>query len=309
MFHALSPNRPQKLEDLKKFCTSNVFSISRSINGIFDLLRYISLVKIVDGLVTVDSDIFFDGSFPTPNDYFTDSHFFNQLFIALENSLSIDYIFNSDNLRFSSAKGQYYVKSHLIKFEYFPIRNLLSQLSFLEEDSLVPDHLFISKGFTEFFKQNVVDKILAKKNKFQISLDQLRRRLDLQEKIGKHGELFVLKFEKIRLSQHPNSDAIVRISEDYVNAGYDIISFDSADSILLDRFIEVKTYTDEVSFYWSKNEIEIAKELGSQYWLYLVDLSLINNPDYSPRLFQDPYTKVFENQMWQRDVEKWWFYI
>jgi len=44
-----------------------------------------------------------------------------------------------------------------------------------------------------------------------------------------------------------------------VNAGYDIQSFNDNKSIIIDKFIEVKSYEGTPYFYWSKNEVEVAK--------------------------------------------------
>ena len=61
-----------------------------------------------------------------------------------------------------------------------------------------------------------------------------------------------------------------RISNVRVNAGYDIESFDGpSPPVAYDRFIEVKgAKSDKLRFFWSDNEIKVAKKLGKRYWIY-----------------------------------------
>ena len=95
------------------------------------------------------------------------------------------------------------------------------------------------------------------------------------------------------------------ISEEFVNAGYDIESFNASDSISIDRFIEVKSYDGEKSFFWSKNEIDKAKELKDRYFLYLVNRKQIGIPSYKPHIIQNPYSRVFENDLWEIEPVNW----
>jgi len=133
----------------------------------------------------------------------------------------------------------------------------------------------------------------------------LEKWLDQKNEAGKQSELFVLQYEQNRMNDHSSFEKIELISDVYVNAGYDIISFNDLDSFIIDRFIEVKSYREEISFYWSKNEVEKAKELATKYYIYLVDRSLMNKKDYVPKIIQDPYKKIFENEFWKKETENW----
>ena len=75
--------------------------------------------------------------------------------------------------------------------------------------------------------------------------------------------------------------------------GYDILSFEAADSLKPDRYIEVKTYRGHKHFYWSEGEITAAHMLAERYYLYLVDYEQINNPGYQPEIIQAP-TRLFD---------------
>lgn len=305
LFQALNPGQKIRVTELTRFCNSNVFSISRSINGIVCLLDFLSIIDQKDGMIFLNQKIFDPNNFNSSIDYFQDTHFFKCLFQKLNDTGVKEHLFNEDNLKYSHTLSQFYVKSHLIKFDLFPIRNLLISLKFLEQDQTVPDHLLVNSNFTEFFHETVVYEFQEKSKARKVSLEQLKKSLEQKDEAGKQGELFVLQYEQNRLKEHPYFNKIERIAETYTNAGFDIQSFNDLDSFIHDRFIEVKSYKDEIAFYWSKNEVEKAKQLRAKYYLYLVDRSLMNDTEYVPKIFQNPYKKIFENDIWKKETENW----
>jgi hypothetical protein len=127
------------------------------------------------------------------------------------------------------------------------------------------------------------------------SEEKLREYLKEKEEVGKLGESLAKEFEIRRLSGlgHAVEAKCVRgISNVRVNAGYDIESFDAASpSVVYDRFIEVKgAKARQVRFFWSDNEITVAKRLGKQYWIYFqgsIDVKKGIARD-EPILLQDP---------------------
>lgn len=127
-------------------------------------------------------------------------------------------------------------------------------------------------------------------------MEALKKQLEGSEIAGEKAELFVLSYEKKRIGK-PLCESVQRISEIDVAAGYDIVSFNSAQSQHPDRFIEVKAIS-ESGFYWSKNEYAIAKLKGNQYYLYLVELSRTNEPGYVPEIIQNPAMNVIETDRW-----------
>jgi len=90
-----------------------------------------------------------------------------------------------------------------------------------------------------------------------------------------------------------------------VGAGYDIASFDSIYSESIDRFIEVKSYSQNVSFYWSRNEVETARLKGDSYFLYLVNRDCITNNGYEPLVIQNAYSNVFIDEGWRKEGQSW----
>lgn len=100
------------------------------------------------------------------------------------------------------------------------------------------------------------------------AFDSLQR---LRGMIGEDGEEYVFEQEKSLLTREGRPDLaekVERVSMTDVGAGYDIVSFypDGAE-----KYIEVKTSvsTKEI-FEWTANEINVARQLGDQYWLYMV---------------------------------------
>ena len=84
-----------------------------------------------------------------------------------------------------------------------------------------------------------------------------------------------------------------RVSEYNINAGYDVISFNTDGSV---RYIEVKSAkTFKIQFYWSAAEIQFAKAHPGEYWLYFVprsqDLPNIGN---GLIIFNNPLSLVKE---------------
>jgi hypothetical protein len=120
------------------------------------------------------------------------------------------------------------------------------------------------------------------------SLADLKAAQHAREAAGKVAEEWALAWERLRLKGHLFLDSVRSISDENAAAGFDILSFDGLRALSHDRFIEVKGYADEFSFYWSQAEIEAARRLRMRYWLYLVDRRRMSSPDYHPELIQDP---------------------
>ena len=96
---------------------------------------------------------------------------------------------------------------------------------------------------------------------------------------------------------------------DNVAAGYDIKSFESKqdkNGLAIPRFIEVKAVASiNYRFYWTRNEIEVAKQLRNRYYLYLVPISGKNGIDIQGLMkIKDPYLNVYKTSLkWIRTDE------
>jgi hypothetical protein len=147
-----------------------------------------------------------------------------------------------------------------------------------------------------------------------VTPDELIMHLKNADVVGRIAEDIVLYLEKQRLQESgcvAESECIQKISDLNVAAGYDIASFNGKNlDMVHDRFIEVKGSTGgEVCFYWTKNEIEQARILGSKYWIYFVGgIDLKNkSSDVQPFLIQDPAKNVLLNN--ELKVECAQFYV
>lgn len=208
--------------------------------------------------------------------------FFTKLLLnfLLEN----EYIDRS-KIIFDITENSFVLLRNSIKYKYASVRNLLLSLFVIKKRF---DGSYILDDYYLPLLQNNTEE------KLKLDEKKLLEILELQRCNGELGEVFVLEYEIRRLSSHKTINNIKRISNIDVAAGYDIISYNNCFSERIDRFIEVKTYSGKPHFYWSKNEISVARLKSKNYFLYLVDLNKIYNSDYEPEIISDPTTH-FEN--------------
>lgn len=254
---------------------------------LFDSMKIAGLVddKHVSG-TGVLKDKFIQGP-----DIFTD--WFIDCFIdfALENS-----IINIDTIQYSRIRNAFIMSSTTIKpAQHACYRNILTDYDVI---TLLED--------CRYLVGHKLEKALkSPKHNRKVTLKQLQKQLEREQEQGERGELFVLEYEKKRLQNPERQSGVERISTIDVAAGFDIISFDSDDSVEHDRFIEVKTFKGSEHFHWSKNEIDAARLMTKLYYLYLVDDDCLDKEDYEPIIIQDPYQEIFESGRWNFDPESY----
>ncbi len=221
-----------------------------------------------------------------------------QLIVSSVEQLFSGEIFNPLLFSYDAVQGCYAFKNELLPLPFSTVRNVLVSQGFI---SAIRDE----QG-TKFYINPTYDSLIAKhcraKQK-KISLEQLKKRLEKNELVGEKAELFVLSFEKERVGQ-PQCEGVKRISEIDVSAGYDIVSFNSGESQVPDRFIEVKAVSSS-GFFWSKNEYEIAKLKGENYYLYLVELSRVGESGYVPEIIQNPALNVMDSDCWLAEAQSY----
>jgi hypothetical protein len=64
-----------------------------------------------------------------------------------------------------------------------------------------------------------------------------------------------------------------------------------------------------VSFYWSQNEVNTAKQLGKEYWIYILTNFNTKEPE-KVRLVtvEDPYKNIFNNESYHKEcLMKYYF--
>jgi len=180
------------------------------------------------------------------------------------------------------------------------LRTLLIDFGFCEPHPYFPTKkLIICHEWKKFFDKNFVPEIRKRK----MSLEELRKILEHQQTNGAEAEEFVLEFEKRRLN---NKEGVQQVSFDDAGLGYDILSFNTTDSVTEDRFIEVKSYSGlKPYFFWSKNEVSVAGRNRDKYYIYLVDRSEFNNKDYEPEIISNPVKNILDNDEWSVEIDKY----
>lgn len=141
----------------------------------------------------------------------------------------------------------------------------------------------------------------------QTSPEQLKRALDRNDATGKAGEMLAYQDELIRLEVLgcPDPAAHARlVANENVAAGYDIYSEWNGER----RCIEVKTTASgREQIFMTANECDTLRALGSEAWLYRVDLSAGEGGAVVVRL-QNPMATLepdrFRPVVWEVDVRK-----
>lgn len=183
-------------------------------------------------------------------------------------------------------------RNELFPLEYSAIRNtLISQGLFELNRTSQRTFFYLAEEYT-----NIISTII-KKQKKQISLEQLKKKLEKNVAVGELAEQFVLEFERKRLSDDKRNKIRIISSID-VTAGYDIVSYETNSSTEIDRFIEVKAINHEKGFFWSENEYEVAKLKGTRYYLYLVNLEKISKVNYEPMMICNPANSIMKSENW-----------
>lgn len=210
-------------------------------------------------------------------------------------------IFSSDNISYDIVHKYIQIKNSAFGFVYSNFKQLLINFWFLAlHPDWFPDKLIINPEYKNIFDK----KILPDIHKRRMWLDELKKKLAQQQINWEQAELFVLEYERKRLSKDKN---VEWVSPYYVSAGYDILSYHTSDSEVQDRFIEVKSYSWNMSFYLTRNEVDNARIRQDDYYLYLINRDEIKNPSYEPMIIKNPYENVLkENENRKKEVDTYY---
>ncbi|MEQ9467831.1 MAG: DUF3883 domain-containing protein [Ekhidna sp.] len=265
-------------------------------DGCLPLLKSIGIVEI-----NSNKELSFDPSF---NKYLnSEKQLVDKIVEKLMFSLNDDPIFLEI---FSPRFISYDIVYRSIQIENSAFRLKYSNFKQLLIDfGVITDHptKLIKKFIINSRYKKVFDKvILPEIRKRKIGIDELKKSLELRQIYGEEAEKFVLAFEEKRLSRKKKVDWVAEYS---TSDGYDIASFDSVKSTDHDRFIEVKSYAGKPSFFWSRNEIDVARIKKKSYYLYLVNRDKMKESDYCPIIIQDPFQNVLNDKThWEQRIEK-----
>lgn len=291
-----------RIIDLWKYCSDISMEWIYSFSGSLALLQFLEYLEIEDNTFTHLTDEGKD--FLNSNDEGKKDELLKVLWQKLVAQNFLVNIFGNVTFTYDVFYNAISFFRHEIPLQFSALRNFLIDINFFE--NIQPNRLFVAQCYTRFFENNLLPSIsIALLGELESSMDQrldknisfemLQKRLALQIQFGDEAEEFVFRLEQSKFSGHQLFDRIKVISKIDVSAGYDIISLKNFDSSSIDKFIEVKSFSGSHRFFWSQNEISVAKIKGDDYCLYLVDRSRISEIEYTPIIIQNPYKAVFEN--------------
>ena len=180
---------------------------------------------------------------------------------------------------YDNLANKFYLYTNSIPSEYMGFVMLMEQLG---EFSRIKEKLY-------FNNIDNYQKIINQQRK-KITIENLKFRLEEQNKAGEIAEKFALKYENDKLKSLGINRQALLISNNDVSAGYDIASFFDY-SAIPNKYIEVKSCDNTYTFYMSRNEIDVAKEKGNSYYLYLYNRNLETIFE-----IQNPYEVIIRNK-------------
>jgi hypothetical protein len=208
-------------------------------------------------------------------------------------------IFCSEYISYDIIYRSVQIDNSAFPLKYSCFKQLLIDYNILQEHPTKTFNKYIiNSRYKKIFDKVVLPEIRKRK----IGIEELRKVLEQNQIYGEEAEKFVLKFEERRLNGVKEIDWVAEYS---TSDGYDIASYETEESTDHDRFIEVKSYDRDPYFFWSRNEIDIARIKRNKYYLYLVDRTKMNFPGYIPLVIKDPYENIFKNNLeWEQRIEK-----
>lgn len=200
-------------------------------------------------------------------------------------------IFSGDAL-YDEKLASFYIKRNLISLDLSGLLMLLGDLGAVDingENIYVRDVSLLGERDSQNSSQPRY-----------VSIVDLKQGLVIKERLGAEAEDLALAFEKTILKEQQIYNKVpMIISGVDTSAGYDIVSFLGRNSITPDKFIEVKSCADnQYHFYISKNEIEVARNKGDSYFLYLY-----NRQNQNFIIVKNPYENVIQSNIWAKTAQ------
>lgn len=167
------------------------------------------------------------------------------------------------------------------------VRNFLMDMRmvFYRKDD---DTFVLSRNFVHlyFWAKNVTG---------QKSKERLQALSSMREQLGSSAEYAVFQYEKIRVGEQLAAQ-VEYVSDTYPFACYDVKSVSLNNDSSIPRYIEVKAVSaDSYEFFWSSSELEAARFLENEYFLYLLPV-VDGTFDFSKLLIlENPYITVYKN--------------
>lgn len=291
---------PVPLAHVEDYCLSRVVRCGPVLPATLDYLQWSNLVSRDGDRFHCTQQLELIASPASPDSL--QNALAQSLFARLRDTGYFPDVFTSGSISIDAATSTVYVASSKVPQKYLPLIVLLRNLGALTEPGQGTGLLAVNPQLSSFLSDIAV-RSPYKATKRKLSLDALKAIQVAQAAQGAKAEDYVVALERARLSGHPRADLVRSISSEDASAGYDVISFESNTSLMYDRFIEVKSFRDQTRFYWSRGERDVALALGDSYYLYIVEIDAINQPQYSPIVIRNPATNI--GDAWNFEPDTW----
>ncbi len=195
----------------------------------------------------------------------------------------------------------FFKATEIQKIKFSNTRNLLLELEFI---------IASDDNTTYFVNPDYIDLFIKQFSTKKLSPETLKRQQDQNDATGLRAEKAIIEYELKRLTNISfDINEIEHTSQENVLVGYDIKSFENyldCDAKRIDRYIEVKAVSvQDFKFYWSRNEIKIAKVFGQKYFLYLLPVVSNNTFDFDKlTIINNPFKNIYSNTLeWKKEEE------
>ena len=273
------------VKTIKKHCEYSSYISSTNVDALTTFSAYLRFIEIENEKVSLTSEF---------KSLIADKVLLNQMISEKILKKLMELVPNPNLFHYDIAEHAYRIRNELIPLALGIFRDVLVSLAvFIIKRDDSKTYFLLSESYEDILANAIAE------TPRKITLEQLLKTLELQAEMGREAELLVMRFETKRLE----GKLPKRISEVDVAAGFDIMSYDSINSITFDRFIEVKAVGKSLTFHWTSNEIAKANLLGNQYWLYLVDIQKAKSDEfYEPFVIQNPDSTIV-SPSWLRESE------
>ncbi len=295
MDDALGDGLWHQTEEVKRYAQGKSYGIAQICDSIVDLLSWGGVVETQGSAIRLSESgrrIAADLE-PSPNSYW---RLIEALLRAIARDRLIAKTFGA--IRYAEVDHERRIELRLtdVPIELLPITSLFTNLSLFHQGP-VQNSLLVQAEYAKSFGALISCLLEEEVSAVGPTEEELKSSLTRKGEAGEAAEEFVLALERRRLVDHPNREQIRRISTENVAAGYDIRSFSSLEALLCDRLIEVKGYSGEREFFWTANEVEVARKNRDRYLICLVDVTRIHDSGYEPITLNDPFRLLFGSKL------------
>ena len=200
--------------------------------------------------------------------------------------------------KFKLERGKFCLRPHDLKHGQYATRNILMEAEAIGLNSEQDEYVV-----NDWFCQHFVKVRYA----LGTTPDQLTKINRRKEEIGLAAETAVMKYERQMVGRRDSAN-VVHIALKNTNAGFDIASLrrNVGTNGSRIRMIEVKAVSPkDWAFTLTKNEIKIAAENTSDYYLYLVPI-VGGKPDIANMdVVQDPTDMLVCDNKWKVEKGDW----